>query len=109
MVNRRRIAIKFSMIWEEGVYTFQQIRDQRYDLLICLGVSPFDAHSWVFSKEFLLENRGNLEGFTFQHRGRDGIDTAWIHVDPAAPQDWLAEHGGTLPEALDRLSHLLIE
>lgn len=109
MVNGRRVAVKFSMIWEEGVYKFQQIREQRYDFLICLGLSPFEAHSWVFTKAFLLENRGNLEGFTFQHRGQEGIDTAWIHIRPAAPHEWLAPHGGTLPEALGRLSHLLGE
>ena len=101
--------MKFSMKWEEGVYKFQQIKDQRYDFLVCLGVSPFEAHSWIFTKEFLLENRGNLEGFTFQHRGQRGIDTAWIHIEPDAPQEWLSLHGGTLAEALDRLSYLLGE
>ena len=107
IVNGRRVAMKFSMLWEEGLYRFQQIRDQRYDLLICLGVSPFDAHSWVFTKEFLMQGRGTLEGFRYQHRGNAGADTAWIHVDPRTPQQWLTLHGGTLDDALGAMPALL--
>ena len=109
LVNGRRVAMKFSMLWEEGAYKFQQIRDQRYEILICLGVSPSDAHSWVFTRDFLLEGWGNLEGFSSQHRGQEGRDTAWIHVNPAAPQAWLEPHGGGLQDALEALSLLLRE
>ena len=45
-----RMEIKFSTLWESGSYTFQQIREQRYEHLICLGISPFNAHCWVLSK-----------------------------------------------------------
>ena len=81
LVNGRRVAIKFSMIWEGGFYRFQQIRDQDYDMLVCLGVSPFDAHSWVFTKTLLLEGWNELDGFGSQHGGHIGTDTAWIHVN----------------------------
>ena len=107
VVNGKRVAMKFSRLWEEGFYKFQQIRDQEYDFLICLGVSPFNAHSWVFTKEFLMRGRDNLEGFTYQHKGHSGRDTAWIHVDPTTPQHWLAPHGGTLDDALKALTVLL--
>lgn len=107
IVNDKRVEIKFSTLWAGGHYKFQQIRNQRYDLLICLGISPFDAHSWVFTKEFLLEGWGNLQGFTPQHGGQAGVDTAWIQVDPESPQPWLAEHGGTLRDALNEFSRLL--
>lgn len=106
IVNGSRMAMKFSMMWEGERYVFQQIRDENYDLMFCLGVCPHEAHAWVFAKDFLLENRGGLEGFTFQHRGQRGRDTAWIHVDPSNPQPWLRQHGGTLSEAIDRLAHL---
>lgn len=109
LVNERRVAMKFSMLWDEGTYKFQQIRDQRYEILICLGVSPSDAHSWVFTRDFLLEGWGNLEGFSNQHRGQEGTDTAWIHVDPTAPQAWLEPHGGALQNALEALSLLVTE
>ena len=44
IINGLRTEIKFSSLWESGTYTFQQIRDQNYDVLVCLGVSPFNAH-----------------------------------------------------------------
>ena len=109
IVNGNRIAMKFSMMWEEERYVFQQIRDQNYDFLFCLGVCPFEAHAWAFTRNFLLENRGRLEGFTFQHRGRQGVDTAWIHVEPTNPHPWLEPHGGTLQDALDAFTRLLAE
>ena len=109
VVNGKPITIKFSTLWKQGFYKFQQIKDYEYDILICLGISPFDAHSWIFTKQFLLAGWGNLEGFGSQHGGQGGVDTAWIHIKPDAPQGWLAPHGGTLPEALDRLTQLLRE
>ncbi|PKO20737.1 MAG: hypothetical protein CVU38_18545 [Chloroflexi bacterium HGW-Chloroflexi-1] len=47
VIAGRRVEIKFSTLWESGVYKFQQIRDQDYDFAICLGISPFNAHCWV--------------------------------------------------------------
>ena len=44
VVEEKRIEIKFSTLWKGGGYKFQQLRDQDYDLVVCLGVSPFDAH-----------------------------------------------------------------
>ena len=35
-----RTEIKFSTLWANQSYKFQQIRDQDYELLVCLGVSP---------------------------------------------------------------------
>ena len=107
IVNNKRVEVKFSTLWAGGHYKFQQIRNQRYDLMICLGVSPFDTHSWVFTKDFLLDGWGNLQGFSPQHGGRAGIDTAWIQVDPAAPQPWIIPHGGTLRDSINTLAQLL--
>ncbi|MBN8654201.1 MAG: hypothetical protein J0M11_00590 [Anaerolineae bacterium] len=96
MVNGHRVEIKFSTLWEEGIYTFQQIRDQNYEYAVCLGISPFQAHCWILSKKIL---RRYVIGHTGQHTGSGGRDTAWFSVDPNAPQDWLAGYGGTLDEA----------
>ena len=101
MVNDSRVEIKFSTMWQGGRYRFQQIRDQDYDFLICLGVSPFNAHSWVFDKEFLMDNIGKVPGFKPQHGGSEGTDTAWIDVDPSNPHEWITQHGGTLRSALN--------
>ncbi len=43
-----RVEIKFSTLWRDrGGYTFQQLRDQNYEVAVFLGISPFDAHCWV--------------------------------------------------------------
>jgi len=55
IIEGRRVEIKFSTLWASGVYTFQQIRDQNYSYLICLGLPPFDAHCWVISKDLLRQ------------------------------------------------------
>ena len=36
VIAGQRVEVKFSTLWRSGVYKFQQIRDQRYDFLICL-------------------------------------------------------------------------
>src|SRR5581483_11075283 len=40
-LNGLRFAIKFSTLWTNGIYKFQQIRPKGFDYLICLGISPF--------------------------------------------------------------------
>ncbi len=102
-----RAEIKFSTLWATGVYRFQQIRDQNYRILICLGVSPFAAHAWVFEKDFLMSNTGVLAGLSHQHGGAAGRDTAWLSVSPAKVHPWMGAHGGDLSTALRRLQTLL--
>lgn len=96
VIAGQRVEIKFSTLWETGVYKFQQIRDQNYDFAVCLGVSPFKAHCWVISKKTL---RQHVIGHTPQHRGRSGTDTFWITVRPTSPPEWMLPLGGTLGEA----------
>lgn len=76
IINGRRVEIKFSTLWANGGYTFQQIRDQNYEYAVCLGVSPFDVHGWVIPKSVLLQH---VIGKTPQHRGRAGTDTFWLN------------------------------
>lgn len=102
IIAGRRVEIKFSTLWETGVYKFQQLRDQDYEYVICLGLSPSDAHSWVIPKTILLAGR-RLPGVTGQHRGREGTDTAWLSITAANPPEWLRKHGGTLGEAFNVL------
>ncbi|MGD0708064.1 MAG: hypothetical protein ABSA51_06375 [Anaerolineaceae bacterium] len=104
-VNGHRVEIKFSTLWETGIYKFQQIRDQNYEYSICLGISPHQAHCWVVSKAIL---RQYVIGHMGQHTGSGGRETAWFSVDPNNPPEWLAPCGGTLEQAyavLMRLSH----
>ena len=37
VIQGHRIEIKFSTLWKNGGYKFQQIRNQEYDYLFCLG------------------------------------------------------------------------
>lgn len=101
MINEHRVEIKFSTLW--GGYKFQQIRDQNYEFLICLGVSPFEAHCWVIRKAVLKQH---VIGHMGQHTGSEGTETAWLLVKPENPPEWLSGLGGSLEEAYAVLKSL---
>ena len=100
-----RTEIKGSTLWKGGVYRFQQIRDQNYGILLCLGISPFDAHCWAIPKAVVMRWWG--DGIIrSQHGGAGGTDTAWLAVNPSAVPDWLQPYGGTLSAGLAQLRSL---
>jgi hypothetical protein len=103
LVNGHRVEIKFSTLWQNGIYKFQQIRDQNYEYAICLGISPYEAHCWVVSKKIL---RKNVIGHLGQHTGSGGQETAWFTVNPQSPPEWLSACGGTLEQAYKVLKSL---
>lgn len=103
LINGHRVELKFSTLWEAGIYKFQQIRDQNYEYAVCLGISPFEAHCWVVSKKIL---RKNVIGHLGQHTGSGGQETAWFAVNPQTPPDWLVPCGGTLEQAYKVLKSL---
>src|SRR5574339_707323 len=86
MINGHRVEIKFSTLWESGIYKFQQVRDQNYEYAVCLGISPLEAHCWVISKKIL---RQYVIGHMGQHTGSTGLETAWFAVNPQSPPNWL--------------------
>ena len=106
VIGGKRCEIKFSTLWRSGVYKFQQLRDQEYDLAILLGVSPFDASCWVVQKQDLIGRRGTPGGPTPQHGGSTGRDTLWLSFPALNPPDWLRACGGTLREAAEVLHAL---
>ncbi len=106
VVENMRVEIKISTLWANGGYKFQQLRDQRYDLAICLGISPFNAHCWVIPKEDVLRLWKTEHKIASQHGGQEGADTAWIDVRVEDPPEWLRQYGGTLSEAVLRLSKI---
>jgi len=103
LINGHRVEIKFSTLWETGIYKFQQIRDQDYEYAVCLGVSPFEAHCWIASKQVLKKY---VIGHMGQHTGSSGQETAWFAVNPKSPPDWLLPFGGTLEQAYKVLKSL---
>ena len=104
IIENVRVEIKSSTLWESGIYKFQQLRDQNYDLALCVGLSPFDAHCWILPKDEIMRRwQSGDEDIRSQHSGSLGEDTAWLSVDPAQPPGWLREYGGTLEEGMNRL------
>jgi len=106
VVENKRVEIKFSTLWKSGSYKFQQLRDQNYDIAICLGISPFSAHCWVLEKSEILHQWREVGNLQSQHGGAKGTDTAWLTVDPTWIPDWLSPWGGTLQDAFQVLSKL---
>ncbi|MEO8357426.1 MAG: DNA methyltransferase [Chloroflexota bacterium] len=96
IIGEHRFAIKFSTIWSKGFYKFQQLRSDGYDYVICLGISPFDAHCWVFDRSYAIKNAKKQHATEY-----------WMTIDPEKPQDWVKDYGGTLDQAFHRLRSLI--
>jgi len=103
IIHGYRTEIKFSTLWQSGVYKFQQIRDQAYDHLFCLGLSPFAAHAWLLPKPVLFEY---VIGHTGQHTGAGGTETAWLSFHAERPHPWMEPYGGSLGRVWEVLSAL---
>lgn len=103
IIDGLRAEIKLSTRWKGGSYRFQQIRDQDYDVLICLGLSPFDASCWVFPKAELWKRPAGVRG---QHSGDTATDTLWLSVDVDSPHTWMSAWGGSLGRAYEVLRKL---
>ena len=95
-----RVRVKSSSLWADGTYTFQQLRDEDFELLVCLGISPFDAHCWAIPKDTLM-SWWDVGMIGPQHLGQSGSDTAWLTVNPDDPPEWLAPWGGSLSRAYE--------
>ncbi len=92
LINGHKLAIKFSTLWENGSYKFQQIRNSGYEFILCLGISPFDVHCWVFDKKYALEHSKK------QHKGGSKSEY-WMTIDPKNPPEWAQNYGGNLDQA----------
>lgn len=104
IIEGKRVEIKLSTLWEGNFYKFQQIRDQNYSFAIMLGLSPEDAHCWVFTKENIIEliNSGVITG---QHTGKSATDTKWLQID-RKNYNFFKQYGGNLNKALNIIATL---
>jgi hypothetical protein len=93
VIHGYRVEIKGSTLWASRGFKFQQIRDQEYDYLFCLGLAPFTACAWFIPKHVLFEH---VIGHMGQHTGATGTDTAWLGFQTGAPYEWMSPFGGTL-------------
>ena len=98
LVDGVRVEIKPSTLWQGGFYEFQQLRDQNYRFVLCLGISPYMAHGWAIPKRIVME-QWQSGGIVSQHGGRRGKDTAWLEVTPGEEPGWLRKWGGSLAQA----------
>lgn len=94
IVNGVNMEIKFSTRWKSGGYKFQQLRDQDYASVFCLGLSPQDVHAWLIPKAVAWDHA------TPQHGGKAGKDTKWLSFPADSPPGWLSAYGGSLTEVL---------
>ena len=39
VINGHKISLKFSTLWANGIYKFQQIRSSGYEFVICFGMA----------------------------------------------------------------------
>lgn len=101
IIEGQRVEIKMSTLWGVGCYKFQQIRNQKYDYLICLGISPFNAHAWIMKKSEIPFSK-----LPHQHGGSKGKDTWWLSFNPGDPPGWLRKFGGRLSHVRKVLSSL---
>ena len=99
LVAGKRVGIKFSTLWQGGIYCFEQIRDQDYEILVCLGLSPHSAHAWIAKKSEIVW--GDMRN---QHGGAEGRDTWWIQFEPPhCPHGWMHPTNGDLSRLIEIL------
>lgn len=92
-----KVEIKFSTLWTDSeIFKFQQLRDQDYEYVFLLGVSPFDAQAWFVPKAEVSYTRP--PELVPQHGGADGKDTRWLSFPATQPPGWLKEFGGRLSD-----------
>lgn len=106
IIHGQRIEIKYSNLWtDNGIYKFQQIRDQDYDYCLCMGISPWEVHGWLFPKSELMLPIDHAErpGLVPQHGGASGLDTRWLSFTASNPPAWIAPFGGRLGQVYDLL------
>jgi hypothetical protein len=98
-----RIQVKTSTLWDSGNFRFQQIRDQNYDFLLCLGLMPTDVSAWLIPKQTVIEH---LDGVGGQHTGASARETLWMNPVPGANGTWIDEYGDQLSDVRQLLLQL---
>lgn len=93
-LNGVDFAIKFSLLWKNQVYQFQQIKSSGPENIICFGISPNQVHCWVIDKKTAISNGSS------QHKGANGSEY-WVEIDPHNLPAWIKDFGGNLKQAVE--------
>jgi site-specific DNA-methyltransferase (adenine-specific) len=95
IINGNKLAIKFSTLWNNGKYNFQQIRKDDADYVLCFGISPTEAHCWVLERDYAISHAKSQHKLEY-----------WISFNPKNLPEWLNGCGGSLDEAYQVLKNL---
>jgi len=94
VINGFKFSIKFSTLWVEGSYKFQQIRKSGYDSLFVLEFLPRMHICWVIDRSSL----GKYMKFIAEDRS--GYETMWLAINPHENDAWVSEFGGNLEKPI---------
>lgn len=88
-------------------FRFEQLKDDDYEYIFCLGVQPDVAFAWLIPKSQIVLNGvwQERDGLTGQHRGQAAVDTYWLAVKPENVQLWLQPFGGTIEQLAAVAAH----
>jgi len=102
-VNGKKVEVKMSTLWTGGFYRFQQIRQQDYDVLFCLGISPRKAYAWATRKSDIV-----WDDMDNQHGGSRGSDTWWMTCHEGhCPHAWMRPQNGDLAKICSVLQGII--
>ena len=109
IVNNKFIEFKTGLISvQTGKFTFNQFRDDEYDILVCLGINPnMDEYLWVIPKEEVIHRWKETGDIRYQHGTTSKPNTGIFQVDPTDPPEWLRKYGGDVKDGLRVLSDLV--
>jgi len=107
VVDGVKVRVKSSTLWESGIYNFQQIREEDYEILFCLGISPHSVHAWAVSKSDIV-----WSDMKHQHGGSKGSsaqkNTWWIQCRPQGSSlSWMHPKSGNLTRVCSELRKML--
>lgn len=98
-VNAQGILVRIAMAWDTGVMKFQNMRDEDYEHVLCIGLLPQSAQAWFIPKTEIWQGnqiRTDNAGISGQHEGAD----AWLSINPSTVQSWVQPYGGTIESAM---------
>jgi len=93
IISDQKIEIKFATLGKDGMFTFNQIRDQDYDWCLLFGIRPNAEQSWLVPKPQLFV-AGRMKP---QHGGKKAdSDTNILQFKANEVPAWLLDFGGNL-------------
>jgi len=58
VVNGKTIQVRFSTGWSGGGFKFEQLRDENFKGVFCIGITPQRAYAWVIPKTLIFDAKG---------------------------------------------------